>query len=195
MPKLWNDTIESHRRAVHEAITDTAATLVAERGLRAVTMSEIAEKAGIGRATLYKYFPDVETILRAWHARRVLGHLERLAEARDRPGSAGERLTAVLEAFAFIVHETHQRQGHHDSELVAFLHRDEKVAQARRQVRDMIAELVKEGAAAGELRTDVPPAELAAYCLQALTAAGGLPSNAAVHRLVVVTLSGLRSTG
>jgi len=28
-------------------------------------MSHIAERAGIGRPTLYKYFPDVETILLA----------------------------------------------------------------------------------------------------------------------------------
>ncbi|MEP7020668.1 MAG: helix-turn-helix domain-containing protein, partial [Pseudonocardiales bacterium] len=67
MPKLWTDTIEAHRQAVREATLDTAATLVAERGLSAVTMSRIAEETGIGRATLYKYFPDVEAIMTAWH--------------------------------------------------------------------------------------------------------------------------------
>ena len=63
MPKLWNETIEAHRRAVHEAILNTTAALVAEHGLRSVTMSQIAEEAGIGRATLYKYFSDVDAIL------------------------------------------------------------------------------------------------------------------------------------
>jgi hypothetical protein len=33
---------------------------------------------------------------------------------------------------------------------------------------------------------------LAGYCLHALTAANGLPSKAAVDRLVAVTLAGLR---
>jgi hypothetical protein len=33
--------------------------------------------------------------------------------------------------------------------------------------------------------------ELASYCLHALTAAGTLPSKAAVRRLVTVTLAGL----
>lgn len=51
MPKLWNQTIEAHRRDVHDAILDTAAALVAEHGLRSVTMSQIAEQTGIGRAT------------------------------------------------------------------------------------------------------------------------------------------------
>jgi AcrR family transcriptional regulator len=191
MPKLWNDTIEAHRRAVKEAILDATAALVTERGLRSVTMSEIAEKAGIGRATLYKYFPDVETILRTWHAHRIAGHLERLAEARSRPGSAYMRLAAVLEAFASIVHETHKEQGRHDMDLVASLHRDERVAHARHQLREMIRDLIAAAAADGEIRTDVPPDELAPYCLQALTAAGDLKP-AAVKRIVSVTLSGLR---
>ena len=71
MPKLWNETIEAHRREVRDAILDTTAALVAEHGLRSVTMSQIAEKTGIGRATLYKYFPDVEAILPAWHERQI----------------------------------------------------------------------------------------------------------------------------
>src|SRR5687767_12640605 len=69
VPKLWNETIEAHRQAVQEAILDTTAALVEEHGLTAVTMSAIAEKTGIGRATLYKYFSDIETVLSAWHER------------------------------------------------------------------------------------------------------------------------------
>jgi AcrR family transcriptional regulator len=75
MPKLWNETIDAHRRDVREAILDTTATLVAGHGLLSVTMSQIAEKTGIGRATLYKYFPDVEAILLAWHGRQIASHL------------------------------------------------------------------------------------------------------------------------
>jgi hypothetical protein len=41
-------------------------------------------------------------------------------------------------------------------------------------------------------RRDVAPDELAVYCLNALAAAGDLPSEAAVRRLVTVTLDGLR---
>jgi AcrR family transcriptional regulator len=59
-------------------------------------MSQIAEQAGIGRATLYKYFPDVEAILLAWHEGQITGHLEHLAELRDQPGDAAQRLEAVL---------------------------------------------------------------------------------------------------
>src|ERR687893_2260532 len=162
VPRLWNETIEAHRAAVRDAILDTTAELVAENGLLSVTMSDIAEKTGIGRATLYKYFPDVEAILLAWHERQITGHLEYLAEVRDRTGDAGEQLEAVLEAYALIRHESH---GHHDTELAAFLHRDEQVARAQQQLRRMISDLLTEAAKTGDVRDDVAPDELASYCI------------------------------
>lgn len=186
MPKLWSETIETHRRAVRDATLDTTAELVAEHGLRSVTMSQIAEQAGIGRATLYKYFSDVEAILVAWHERQVTGHLEFLAEVRDQASDARERLGAVLEAYALISH------AHHGTELAALLHRGEHVARAQQQLSDFIRDLLSEGADTGSLRDDVAPDELARYCLHALTAASSLPSKAAVRRLVMVILAGLR---
>jgi AcrR family transcriptional regulator len=189
VPKLWSDTIDAHRRTVREAILDVTATLVAERGLRSVTMSQIAERAGIGRATLYKYFPDVETILLAWHERQIAGHLAQLTALRDGPGTPAERLRTVLESYGRIQFE------HRGDDVAMQLHGGRHVAQAERHLRDLLEALVQEGADAGELRDDVPPRELAAYCLHALDAAAGAASKAAVKRLVGVTLSGLRPGG
>jgi hypothetical protein len=56
----------------------------------------------------------------------------------------------------------------------------------------MISDLLIQVAATGDLRDDVPPDELASYCLHALSAARSLPSKTAVRRLVTVTLAGLR---
>lgn len=189
MPRLWNDTIEAHRRAVRDATLDATAALVAEHGLTSVTMSQIAEKTGIGRATLYKYFPDVDAILVAWHERHITNHLAHLAKVRDHADDAGDRLKAVLEAFALISH------GHHDTELAALLHRGEHVARARQHLHAFIRDLLADAAAAGDIRDDVGPDELASYCLHALTAASSLPSKAAIHRLVTVTLTGMRPPG
>ena len=188
VPKLWDATIAAHRDAVRDAILETTWALVTEHGLRSVTMSQIAEETGIGRATLYKYFPDVEAILITWHERHVAGHLEHLAALREQAGDAGERLEAVLEAYALISYH----RGHHATELVAFLHRDEHVARTQRQLHELIRDLLSEAAAAGDVRDDVAPDELATYCLHAIAAAGSLSSKAAVGRLVAVTLGGLR---
>ncbi|WP_410567470.1 TetR/AcrR family transcriptional regulator [Amycolatopsis sp. cmx-4-61] len=194
MPKLWTDTIEAHREAVREAALDATAALVAEHGLTGVKMSQIATKAGIGRATLYKYFPDVEAILSAWHERQIRSHLRQLAEIRDQGGNAGERLEKVLNAYAAIQLQRaqHHRQEPHGAELAALLHPGEHVAQAQHHLHALFRDLLSEAAEAGDIRDDVSPAELANYCLHALTAAGSVPSHAAAHRLVSVTLDGLR---
>src|SRR5688500_12793911 len=101
-------------------------------------MSQIASSVGIGRATLYKYFPDVETILLAGHAQHVTGHLEHLADVSSRPGTPVDRLRAVLVDFARICHE---RGRHGAPELAALLHRPERVRDAEGQVHALIAGL------------------------------------------------------
>jgi AcrR family transcriptional regulator len=186
VPKLWSDTIEAHRRDVRDAVLQTTATLVAKLGLRSVTMSQIAEETGIGRATLYKYFPDVEAILVAWHEGQIAGHLHHLADLRNRSGGPGDRLASVLEAYAWIRHD------HHDTELAALLHQGEHLARAEQHLRELLADLLTECCKSGDVRHDVSPQELATYCVHALGAASGLHSKAAVRRLLAVTLSGLR---
>ncbi|MEU0946881.1 TetR/AcrR family transcriptional regulator [Streptomyces canus] len=189
MPKLWNETIDAHRSAVRKAVLQATAALVAEHGLTSVTMSRIAKDSGIGRATLYKYFPDVETILLAWHEQQISHHLDHLAEVRDRAEGAGPRLEAVLRAFALISRASRQ---HHDGDVAAFLHRDRQVNQAQQRLHSMVEDLLADAAQSGDVRDDIAPGELASYCLHALTAAGDLPSEAAVHRLVALTLTGVR---
>ena len=187
VPKLWNQTIEAHRNAVHDAIMDTAAALVGKHGMRSVTMTQVAEDSGIGRATLYKYFTDLESILVAWHDRHVTGHLQELTALADQAGDVTARLKAVLDGYALI---QHNRMA---SEVGALLHRDQHVGRAQQHLTDLVRSLLAEGVKAGQIRDDVAPAELANYCLFALAAAGSLPSQAAVRRLVTVTLTGLRA--
>ena len=188
VPRRWDQTIEKHREGVHRAILDTTWALVSERGLRAVTMSQIAAQAGIGRATLYKYFPDIEAILLAWHRCHVAGHLAHLAELAGRPGPARDRLEAVLEAYATISH----RRGRHAPDLDMLLHHHQDVTHAHEQLRELLEGLLAEGAAAGDLRGDVAPDELAVFCLRALTAAADLPDEGAVRRLVSLALAAVR---
>jgi AcrR family transcriptional regulator len=187
VPKLWSETIEAHRREVHDAILDTSAELISEHGLLAVTMSQIAEETGIGRATLYKYFPDVESILLAWHERQISDHLAHLTEVRDRGTSAYERLERVLQSYALL-----SRHQHPDEAAMRLLHRDPRIGRAHHQLHEMVRDLVVAAAEAGVVRSDVPPDELASYCIGALTATRAHGSEEAVRRLVQVTLAGMR---
>jgi AcrR family transcriptional regulator len=194
VPKLWDETIEEHRRSVREATLDTTAALVAERGLRAVTMSEIAERTGIGRATLYKYYPDVETILAAWHQRQISHHLAHLSQVRDRAGTPADRLEAVLTAYAHIQRERvrHHHDRPHGRELAVLLHSDPQLDEAQRALHEMIGHVITDAVASGTVRDDIPPNELAGYCIHALEAAGHAPSEKSVTRLVTLTLAGMQ---
>jgi AcrR family transcriptional regulator len=188
VPKLWTDTIDAHRTAVREAALNAVQALVTDHGLIAVTMSQIAERAGIGRATLYKYFPDLQALLLAWHERQITDHLGQLTAAADPADPPAARLEAVLLTYALTQRQTRSA---HTGDLSALLHRGEHVTRAERQLYDFLQELIAQGAQAGEIRSDVAAEELAGYCLHALSAAAGMPSTEAVHRLVAVAMTGL----
>jgi AcrR family transcriptional regulator len=189
VPKLWTDTIEEHRQQVRDAIRKATAELVHEQGLLSVTMSAIAERTEIGRATLYKYFPDVEAILFDWHESKISGHLEQLARLAHGPGSPGDRVTAVLDAYALMRYGS---RGQHGTDLSAFLHRGQHLASAERALHQLIRDLLDEAAHAGAIRDDVPPGELATYCLHALNAAASVDSAAAVRRLAALTCAAIQ---
>jgi AcrR family transcriptional regulator len=184
MPRIWSETVESHRRAVHDAVLDAAAAIVAKDGITAVNMARIAEASGIGRATLYKYFPDVERVLLAWHERQVSRHLAELEALATKEDAPRAQLKVVLEGFAArAVHD-------HASSFAALLHRGRHVEGAHARLQDFVRDIIAAGAGSA-FRDDVQPAELAKYCLHAVTAASVLGSKAAVARLVDVTISGL----
>jgi AcrR family transcriptional regulator len=46
----------------HEAILEAAAELLLARGLEAVSMDEVAARAGVSKATIYRWWPTKETL-------------------------------------------------------------------------------------------------------------------------------------
>ena len=178
--------METHRQEVREAILAAAGNVVQQRGVLALTMSEIAAAAGVGRATLYKYFADVEEILDAWHQQQVTTHLAALTKLSNRPGTPADRLRAVLKAYGHIV----QHRRHGGGQLAAVLHRDGRLGDAEQRLHDLVAGLIRAAADARVVRSDIPADELAGYCVGALSAVG--PTDAAgLDRLLAVTWSGL----
>ena len=188
MPQLWAETVQAHRTEVRQAILNAVGELMLRRGLFGVTMSDVAAAAGIGRATLYKYFSDVEQVVIAWHDRQVAAHLAELAAIHEQGGDSVQRLRAVSLAYGRICQ---QRQQHGDADLRAALHRDRPADDRPDQVLAIFADLIAEAAAAGAVRGDVPSGELAAYCINALEAASTARTRAALDRLVEVVWAGL----
>lgn len=194
MPKLWSDTIEKHRREVADAILDTTARLASEQGALNVTMSQIADGAGIGRPTLYKYFSSVEEILRAWHQRQIDGHLRLLTEVADADLPADERLASVLRTYAHIQQHQADHQVRHGAEIVRALHDGDQLVPAAKELHRLVQELIADAVAIDSVRTDINTNELATYCLHALAAAREARSRAAADRLVDMILGSLQSS-
>jgi AcrR family transcriptional regulator len=191
VPKLWEESIDGHRRSVRDAITRAAWRLAEEHGPLSLTMSQVAGAAGIGRATLYKYFSDVESILVAHHARHVEDHLRTLEDLRGKTQPPGARLVAVAEEYASICFQ----RGHHSSaDIRSLVHRGPEVADVERRLHGVFTDLIAQAAAEHLVRSDLGAEELAVYCRRALEAAGEMKDLAGVARLTRVVLDGLGYT-
>lgn len=87
------------REARIELILDSASEVFAVRGLQEATMEEIAEKAELGKGTLYYYFPSKEAILCALVETTIEHHFngirQRVREASNPLGVA----VGIIEGF------------------------------------------------------------------------------------------------
>ena len=82
--------------AKHEQILDAGLALFIESGMRRTTMEDVALRAGIGRATVYRRFGDKDQLIQAVILRECQRHLsliEKQLQAFTSP------LDALLEAF------------------------------------------------------------------------------------------------
>ncbi len=137
------------RDRIAAGILDTAASVLAERG-ESVSMADIAQAAGVGRATLYRYFPTREALLLGL-TRAAFEELSgRIAAAeldavplREGVARAARAFIAAGRRYAAVIHvgKTYV----------------EDPAEFDRAVAEPVRALIRRGVADGELRTDVPP--------------------------------------
>ncbi len=79
MPRITGPTIAAHVAQQEQAVVRAATELFAERGFATVTMADIAERVGLARSSLYRYFPDKDHILLAWLRRENTALVQRSA--------------------------------------------------------------------------------------------------------------------
>jgi AcrR family transcriptional regulator len=84
-----------------DRILDTSYELFSCRGVRAVGVDEVIERAGVAKATLYRHFPSKDDLVVAFLERReerwTIGWVE--TEARRRGSGPEEQLLAIFDAF------------------------------------------------------------------------------------------------
>ena len=86
---------------VRDRILEASYELFSRRGIRAVGVDELIERAGVAKASLYRHFPSKDDLVVAFLERReqrwTNGWVER--EARRRGSGPEDQLLAIFEAF------------------------------------------------------------------------------------------------
>jgi len=147
--------MERKKRELRQKIINVAMKLFEQQGFSDTTMEQIAETADVARKTLYNYFPVKEAIADEYLkgisnelAQEVLAKLQNLPDTRSRLLSAldnaygwvevNPELTGIVLAYRFKT--TYQDSGNELEE---------------RGTQRIIAEIIRQGQEAGEIRSDV----------------------------------------
>lgn len=88
-----------HHGDLRRAVLDAAWELVAARGLRELTLREVARRVGVTHAAPYHHFPDRDTLLDAMADEAYVELDAAMTEAKQGIDEAGERLFVLGRAY------------------------------------------------------------------------------------------------
>lgn len=156
MPKgipLTEEVLDNRRRE----IINTAVKLFAQKGFTETSMREIAESAGVGKSTLYDYFPSKDEILIAYILNEVLHMTSEAEEIIAQDLSAAEKFRRIMrrhmeyilaskKLYLRITFEA-QRLG---------MESQQRIQKHRHAHQDILCRLVEEGIRNGEFRPVKP---------------------------------------
>ncbi|QVQ54116.1 TetR/AcrR family transcriptional regulator [Spiractinospora alimapuensis] len=96
MPKISAATIAEHRAQTRERILEAVSALTRHRGIDSVSLTEVAEAAGVTRTALYNYFPDKPALLLAFAEEVTALFVRRYEDRVTAEDTAAERLDRFL---------------------------------------------------------------------------------------------------
>ena len=94
---------EQHKQATRERIVRAVAELVADAHPASISVPAVAARAGVGVATVYRYFPTKEALLDA--SAMVLGSDSKLTSLDQMPTSFAEVSSILPDQFAAIARQ------------------------------------------------------------------------------------------
>jgi len=104
LPNATSVRTEPVQQRSNERITlllDTAATLIDEKGIDGLTTSDVAARSRSSVGVVYRYFPNIQSLLRALAARNMQRFLEAsFARLEDEPSEWMGELDTVLNVYA-----------------------------------------------------------------------------------------------
>ena len=142
-----------------EQILRAADRLLRQYGAAKTTMADLARAAGIAVGSVYLEFSSKEAIVETLSTARHCKVIDAMRAAAVIPGSFAEKIRGVFDARTAVLLR-YAEEGVHACELVHCLSTAVKVAQTRfvEQETELLAELLREGARAGQLVAPKPAA-------------------------------------
>ena len=153
MPRISGESLQEHREQLRRRVFEAFAELMAERSFDAISMAALAERAEVGRTSIYHHFPDKEAVVVAFASHETERYLDELRSALDTSTDPVQRLRLYLHHQLAAGQQFHMGLG---MQLVGMLSgealhaiREHVVA-----VEDVLRGLLEDGVAAGVF--DVP---------------------------------------
>jgi AcrR family transcriptional regulator len=185
--------LRADARRNRDQIIAASRTIFAERGTE-VPMEEIARAAGVGVGTLYRRFPDRDSLIRAIAVdtfQRVVDDAQ--AAIRQEP-DAWRALTRFLHTTTGL--RLLLQLGVLSPRARAVLHDDQATQRLRQALLDILSELVAAAQDDGSLRPDVSSGDIAMILSLILRDIRGLPTDvreSAPARYLTLMLDGLQA--
>ncbi|MDT0438022.1 MULTISPECIES: TetR/AcrR family transcriptional regulator [Streptomyces] len=173
-----------------ERIVSAAREMFVEHGPH-VPLDEIARRAGVGNATVYRHFPDRDALVRDV----VCSVMDRTSEAAETALAAGGDAFAALERF---VHTAGDERISALCPMISstFDESHPDLEAARQRVERTVGEIMDRARAAGRLRPDVGVGDVMVAVAQLSRPPAGaacLSVDSFVHRHLQLFLDGLRA--
>ena len=172
-----------------ELILEAAEEAFAEKGHDAC-VADIATRAGVGQATIFRRFETKDDLIAAVFKRRI-EQLVVTAEAAARKRRAWDGLIEFMSA----VTEMHRRDRGFFQSMAEQLMKNDQIAELKHRMKEALTGLVAAAKAEGDLREDISPEDVFAFCCAAAQAASMGPNQGprTSKRYLAVITDGLRA--
>lgn len=181
--------VRADARRNRERVLVAARAVFAEHGIDA-PMATVARRAGVGVATLYRHFPTRDALVRGAYAQQMDTYARTLTEALAAP-DPWQGFQQLVETVCALQRE---ERGFPAAFLAAFPDAPAQHERSRQQAERGLTTLVRRAQAAGALRADFHPSDLAVVLLAHCGLVAALPDDdAASRRLVAYLLQSFRA--
>lgn len=150
MPKIMGETLSEHRERVRTALFASLSELMSTRPFNKITLSDVAQNAGVGRTAVYNHFTDKEDLLLAFMEYETARYSEELTQALQDIEQPIDRLRLYVRQQALVKRQYHFPTSGPLSQSVS-RGTAEHLRQHAAHIAQLLTQILQDAIAAGEI--------------------------------------------